>query len=59
MSPIQIVKYLESVFKNDKNVKMTVIDDIDIINKEYPLAHAVCRASLVGRVDEKSRNLLE
>ncbi|SAM05852.1 hypothetical protein [Absidia glauca] len=47
MSPIQIVKYLESVFKNDKNVKMTVIDDIDIINKEYPLAHAVCRASLV------------
>ncbi|KAI8338625.1 hypothetical protein BC941DRAFT_423409 [Chlamydoabsidia padenii] len=47
MSPIQIVKYLESVFKNDKNIKMTVIDDIDVIEKEYPLAHAVTRASLV------------
>ncbi|CAO3590974.1 unnamed protein product [Absidia cylindrospora] len=47
MSPIQIVKYLESIFKNDKNVKMTVIDDVDIIAKEYPLAHAVSRASLV------------
>ncbi|CAO3634412.1 unnamed protein product [Cunninghamella echinulata] len=47
MSPIQIVKYLESIFKNDKNVKMTVIDDVDVIKKEYPLAHAVTRASLV------------
>lgn len=49
MSPIQIVKYLETVFKNDKNVKMTVIDDIDVIKKEYPLAHAVTRASLAGK----------
>ncbi|CAO3632478.1 unnamed protein product [Cunninghamella blakesleeana] len=47
MSPIQIVKYLETVFKNNKNVKMTVIDDVDVIKKEYPLAHAVTRASLV------------
>ncbi|KAI8098450.1 uncharacterized protein BX664DRAFT_287936 [Halteromyces radiatus] len=47
MSPIQIVKYLESTFKNANNIKMTVIDDIDTIKKEYPLAHAVSRASLV------------
>ncbi|CAO3590908.1 unnamed protein product [Absidia cylindrospora] len=46
MSPIQIVKYLEFVFRNDQNVKMTMIDDIDVIGKEYPLALAVSRASL-------------
>lgn len=49
MSPIQIVNYLESIFKNDKNVTMTVVDDIDVIGKQYPLAHAVARASLVGK----------
>ncbi|KAI9311182.1 hypothetical protein BX666DRAFT_1998697 [Dichotomocladium elegans] len=46
MSPINIVKYLEEMFKDDSNIKMTVIDDIDVIKKEYPLAHAVTRASL-------------
>ncbi|KAF7731607.1 Cytosol aminopeptidase, catalytic domain [Apophysomyces ossiformis] len=46
MSPIQIVKYLREEFKDAKNVKMTVIEDIDVIKKEYPLAHAVTRASL-------------
>ncbi|KAI8365187.1 uncharacterized protein BYT42DRAFT_505763 [Radiomyces spectabilis] len=46
MSPIQVVKYLQEQFKDSKNVKMTVIDDIDAIKKEYPLAHAVTRASL-------------
>ncbi|CDS11021.1 hypothetical protein LRAMOSA03285 [Lichtheimia ramosa] len=46
MSPINVVKYLNDVFGNDSRIKMTVIDDVDIIKKEYPLAHAVTRASL-------------
>ncbi|KAI7865868.1 hypothetical protein BDF14DRAFT_1744011 [Spinellus fusiger] len=46
MSPIRIVEYLQEQFKDDSVVKMTVINDIDVIKKEYPLAHAVTRASL-------------
>ncbi|KAI9253845.1 hypothetical protein BDA99DRAFT_486094 [Phascolomyces articulosus] len=46
MSPIQVVKYLQEVFGKDPHIKMTVIDDIEAIKKEYPLAHAVTRASL-------------
>ncbi|KAI8143819.1 hypothetical protein BJV82DRAFT_86061 [Fennellomyces sp. T-0311] len=46
MSPIQVVKYLQDTFGNDPHVHMTVVDDIDTIKKEYPLAHAVTRASL-------------
>lgn len=48
MSPINVVKYLNDVFGNDSRIKMTVIDDVDTIKKEYPLAHAVTRASLAG-----------
>ncbi|KAI9496457.1 hypothetical protein BDB00DRAFT_808934 [Zychaea mexicana] len=46
MSPIQVVKYLQDTFGKDPRIKMTVIDDIETIKKEYPLAHAVTRASL-------------
>ncbi|KAI8066591.1 hypothetical protein BC940DRAFT_320008 [Gongronella butleri] len=46
MSPIKVVEYLETVFKGVDNVKMTVISDPAVLEKEYPLAHAVCRASL-------------
>ncbi|ORX62669.1 Zn-dependent exopeptidase [Hesseltinella vesiculosa] len=46
MSPIRIVDYLQTVFKDQTNIKLTIIDDLDVIQKEYPLAHAVCRASL-------------
>ncbi|KAI9016329.1 hypothetical protein CLU79DRAFT_819985 [Phycomyces nitens] len=46
MSPINIVKYLEDQFKDSEVIKMTVIEDIEVIKKEYPLAHAVTRASL-------------
>lgn len=49
MSPINITKYVEEVaFKGVENVKISVIDDLEVIKKEYPLAHAVTRASLAG-----------
>ena len=48
MSPINVVKYLQDVFGKDPHIKMTVIEDIETIKKEYPLAHAVTRASLAG-----------
>ncbi|KAI7890372.1 uncharacterized protein EV154DRAFT_511405 [Mucor mucedo] len=46
MSPINVAKYVVEQFKDIENVKVTVIDDMDIILKNYPLAHAVTRASL-------------
>ncbi|KAG1225044.1 hypothetical protein G6F35_003643 [Rhizopus arrhizus] len=46
MSPIHIVEYIQEQFKDAKNIKLTVIDDVEAIRKEYPLAHAVTRASL-------------
>ncbi|KAI8375168.1 hypothetical protein BD560DRAFT_392911 [Blakeslea trispora] len=46
MSPINITKYIQEQFKHVDNVKVTIIDNIDEIKKNYPLAHAVTRASL-------------
>ncbi|GAN08030.1 conserved hypothetical protein [Mucor ambiguus] len=46
MSPINIAKYIQEQFKGVENVKISVIDDIEYIKKNYPLAHAVTRASL-------------
>lgn len=46
MSPINITKYVEEQFASIDNVKVTVISDIEEIKKNYPLAHAVTRASL-------------
>ncbi|KAG2234932.1 hypothetical protein BDF21DRAFT_444238 [Thamnidium elegans] len=46
MSPINAANYIVEQFKYIKNVKVTVIDDMDQLKKEYPLAHAVTRASL-------------
>lgn len=46
MSPINIAKYIQEQFKDVENVKVSVIDDIEHIKKNYPLAHAVTRASL-------------
>jgi leucyl aminopeptidase len=52
MSPINVAKYIQEVaFKGVDNIKINVIEDIDIIKKEYPLAHAVTRASLAGMRD--------
>ncbi|PHZ10099.1 Zn-dependent exopeptidase [Rhizopus microsporus ATCC 52813] len=46
MSPIHITEYIQEQFKDVDNIKLTIIDDVDVIKKEYPLAHAVTRASL-------------
>lgn len=46
MSPINVAKYIQEQFAHVENVKVTVIEDIEEIKKEYPLAHAVTRASL-------------
>lgn len=50
MSPENIVKYIHEHFKEDTScIQIKVIDDVDTIRKEYPLAHAVTRASLAGK----------
>ncbi|KAI9257872.1 hypothetical protein BY458DRAFT_460611 [Sporodiniella umbellata] len=46
MSPIHIANYIQEQFKDVENIKLTIIDDPETIRKEYPLAHAVTRASL-------------
>ncbi|KAI7899006.1 uncharacterized protein BX663DRAFT_522823 [Cokeromyces recurvatus] len=46
MSPINIANYIKEQFANLDNVKVTVMEDIEEIKKNYPLAHAVTRASL-------------
>lgn len=46
MSPINIAKYIQAQFEGIENVKVSIIDDIEYIKKNYPLAHAVTRASL-------------
>ncbi|KAF9975271.1 hypothetical protein BGZ73_001163 [Actinomortierella ambigua] len=46
MTPPKFAQYIEDYFKNKPNVKVTVIEDINKIHKEYPLLHAVARCSL-------------
>ncbi|RCH87043.1 Cytosol aminopeptidase, catalytic domain [Rhizopus stolonifer] len=46
MSPINIAKYIQEQFKGVENIKVSVIEDVNEIKKNYPLAHAVTRASL-------------
>ncbi|KAF8966531.1 hypothetical protein BGZ46_000355 [Entomortierella lignicola] len=46
MTPIKFAEYLESYFKPKSEIKLTVIKDIDVLEKEYPLLHAVTRCSL-------------
>ncbi|KAF9573376.1 hypothetical protein EC968_008646 [Mortierella alpina] len=46
MTPIKFAEYVETYFKSQAVIKMTVIKDIDLIEKEYPLLHAVARCSL-------------
>jgi leucyl aminopeptidase len=49
MSPENIAKYIRKQFQDSTNIDIKVIDDIETIKKEYPLAHAVTRASLAGK----------
>ncbi|KAG0234085.1 hypothetical protein BGW42_006951 [Actinomortierella wolfii] len=46
MAPPKFAQYIQEYFKNKPNVKVTVIEDINTIHKEYPLLHAVARCSL-------------
>lgn len=42
MAPSSVEAYIKPLFDN---LKVTVIDDVDVINKEYPLFGAVNRAA--------------
>ncbi|KAI8922346.1 hypothetical protein DFJ77DRAFT_506125 [Powellomyces hirtus] len=46
MTPLRAVEYVEAAFKGS-DVSVTVMKDVDTIKKEYPMLHAVTRASLV------------
>lgn len=44
MSAIRVEEYVRNVFKNS-NIEMTVVSDLDVLAKEYPLFAAVNRAA--------------
>ncbi|KAG0056239.1 hypothetical protein BGZ83_005971, partial [Gryganskiella cystojenkinii] len=46
MTPIKFAEYVEAYFKTQSNIKVSVIEDVDYMEKEYPLLHAVARCSL-------------
>ncbi|KAG0358778.1 hypothetical protein BG005_001846 [Podila minutissima] len=46
MTPIRFAEYVEAYFKTQSSIKMSIIKDVDILEQEYPLLHAVARCSL-------------
>ncbi|CAG8599214.1 11916_t:CDS:2 [Ambispora gerdemannii] len=46
MTPSNFTNYIREVFETSENIELTVIEDIVTIEEEYPLLHAVTRASL-------------
>ncbi|ORY00938.1 Zn-dependent exopeptidase [Basidiobolus meristosporus CBS 931.73] len=46
MTPLKFAEYVEESLAGVKNMKVTTIKDLDILQKEYPLLHAVSRCSL-------------
>ncbi|KAF9083506.1 hypothetical protein BGX23_011382 [Mortierella sp. AD031] len=46
MTPIKFAEYVQEYFKSKSAIQTTVIEDINVIEKEYPLLHAVSRCSL-------------
>jgi len=46
MAPKRVAQYVQQSFEGSKNVKVSVEGDIQAIEKNYPLLHAVTRASL-------------
>ncbi|KAK6095897.1 hypothetical protein MT418_003778 [Batrachochytrium dendrobatidis] len=46
MAPLRCAQYIENAFKGVENIKVTVVRDVDLIKKEYPLLHAVTRCAL-------------
>ncbi|XP_037303129.1 putative aminopeptidase W07G4.4 [Manduca sexta] len=57
MAPAKIVEYVKESFNGDNNVKINVIDDDDVIAKDYPLLSAVSRAA--NRIDRHKPRVLE
>jgi leucyl aminopeptidase len=47
MAPLKCAQYIVDAFNGFKNVNVSVITDVNVLNKEYPLLHAVARCSLV------------
>eukprot|EP01094_Clydonella_sp_ATCC50884_P022193 TRINITY_DN5055_c0_g1_i1.p1 TRINITY_DN5055_c0_g1~~TRINITY_DN5055_c0_g1_i1.p1 ORF type:complete len:520 (-),score=167.39 TRINITY_DN5055_c0_g1_i1:146-1705(-) len=45
MSPVKCAEYIAASM-TDSGVEVEIVDDVSVIEKEYPLAHAVARASL-------------
>ena len=45
MAPLKCVEYIQQVFKNT-NIKVTVMSDLNLLEKEFPLLHAVARGSI-------------
>lgn len=48
MTPIKFTDYVQEYFKSQSVIKTSVIEDIKVIEKEYPLLYAVARCSLSG-----------
>lgn len=53
MSPESITNTIKSVFECLSNVSMTIEDDPLLLKKEYPLLHAVARASLADQISKR------
>ncbi|KAG0347847.1 hypothetical protein BG004_006797 [Podila humilis] len=46
MTPMHFADYVEEYFKTRSNITVETIKDVNILEKEYPLLHAVARCSL-------------
>ncbi|XP_068627411.1 putative aminopeptidase W07G4.4 [Battus philenor] len=57
MSPANIVEYIKNSFVGIANISINVIEDEEIIKKEYPLLAAVNRAA--SRVDRHKARVVE
>lgn len=51
MTPLRSAEYIKQAFAHHANVKVTVVDSDEKLRAEYPLLHAVARASTVGMLD--------
>jgi leucyl aminopeptidase len=45
MAPPRVAEYVQAAFGNSKVIKMNIISDQDVIEKDFPLFGAVNRAS--------------
>ncbi|XP_046976294.1 putative aminopeptidase W07G4.4 [Vanessa cardui] len=57
MSPARIVEYVKNSFAEDSNITINVIDDDEVIAKDYPLLAAVNRAA--NHVDRHKARVVE